>query len=89
MTPAVVQLMQRLAAGETVACLNQHDSFDSIYLRIGSDGRLEFLHTKARYQNWNDAGDFTINSLVRFANQAQPPEPAQPKRQVRAVDLTE
>lgn len=90
MTPAVVQLMQRLADGETVACPDDVNSWNSIYLRIGRGGSLEFRQIKTHYpQEWHDAGMFHVSSLPRFANQALPPEPEQPKRQVRSIDLSE
>ena len=90
MTPAVVQLMQRLADGETITCPDDSQSWGGIYLRTGRGGSLEFRNINSHFPlEWHDAGIFYVSSLPGLANRALPPEPEQPKRQVRSIDLSE
>lgn len=90
MTPKVVELVQRLANGETIYCPCHEEPILSVYIRAGRNGSLEFRNAPTLYPDyWHDGQHFSANSLISLANRAIPPEPAQPKRQVRSVDLTE
>lgn len=87
MTPAVVQLMQRLANGETIRYKAPYGD-NIMQMRVSRSGHLQW-NTGLEGSVWSISHNWDILSIYHIAEHCFPPEPEQPKRQVRSVDLSE
>ena len=83
MTPAFMAFAARLMNGEVVRCKNSHDFVTEYRL---CRGQIQF-RLPSGY--WQGAEHWPLESFQTEAERALPPEPEQPKRQVRSIDLSE
>lgn len=83
MSPAFMNFATRLMNGEVVRCKDSHDFVTEYRL---CRGQIQF-RIPSGY--WQGAEHWSLESFQCEAEKALPPEPEQPKRQVRSIDLSE